>query len=192
MVAKVDPSLKPVRLFRWTVEKYDRMVELGILTKEHRVELIEGQIVEMAPIGPGHAYWVDRLVQAFVTQLGDRAVVRPQGPVRLFPRSEPEPDLAILRGPHERYREKHPGPEDVLLVIEVADSSLAYDRDVKAGMYARHGIPELWIWDVQGEAVEVYQDPGPEGYRSVRRAARDETLEPLALPGIRINFADLW
>ena len=191
MVAKVDPSLEPITLHLWTVEEYERLIELGILTEYDRVELIEGQIVEVAPIGVEHAYWVDALSHAAEERSEGRGITRVQSPVRLFPDSEPEPDVVVLHGPRSRYRHRHPERGDILLVIEVADSSLTYDRTVKALMYARREVPELWVWDIPHEVVHVCRDPGPEGYQTVRVAGRDEVLEPVALPGLKITFAEL-
>lgn len=176
---------------RFTVEDYHRMAETGILCRADRVELIDGEVVEMSPIGPGHGFWVAVLVRRLVGDLPERAVVWIQTSIRLDWHHEPEPDLAVLRPPATRYRSRLPGPEDILLLIEVADTSLAYDREVKLPLYARLGIPEVWIADVEGETVEVYRVPAPGGYPAVARVGRGGLLIPQAFPDIALAVDDL-
>ena len=133
----------PRRLF--SVEEYHRMAEAGILREKERVELIEGEIVQMAPIGTQHFGCVINVNRLFVARLGDRAVVSPQGPVVIAPRSEPQPDLALLRPRAVPYSRALPTPEDVLLAVEVADTTVRFDRLVKSRLYARAGIAEFWL-----------------------------------------------
>ena len=171
---------------RFTVEDYHRMGEAGILSADHRVELIDGEIVVMTPIGSPHAGEVNRLNRLFVVRLGDRAVVTVQNPVVFPPDSEPQPDLAILRPRPDFYGRLHPRPEDVLLIIEVGDTSLGYDRTVKAPLYARAGIPELWIIDLEGECVEVYRQPAAGAYQQVQRFPRGQSVAPQAFPDLRL------
>src|SRR5712692_10456735 len=156
------------RLF--TIKEYERMVETGILTSDDRVELIEGEIVEMSPIGDPHAAFVANLTHLLVHAVGDRARVWVQGPVRVPPRSVPQPDLALLRP--RSYVRAAATTADVLLVIEVADTSLRYDRTVKLRVYARAGIPEYWIVDANTETLEVHRSPSGERYTEARRTAR--------------------
>ena len=170
------------RLF--TIEEYERMVETGILKRDDRVELIEGEIVEMSPIGDPHAAIVTNLTHLLVNLAGDRARVRVQGPVRVPPRSKPQPDLAVLRS--RSYMRAGAAAEDVLLVIEVADTSLEYDRRVKLRLYARAGIAEYWVVDANAEALDLYRGPSGDGYREHRRAVRGETVGPLAFPDTAI------
>ena len=170
------------RLF--TIEEYERMVETGILKRDDRVELIEGEIVEMSPIGDPHAAIVTNLTHLLVNLAGDRARVRVQGPVRVPPRSKPQPDLAVLRS--RSYMRAGAAAEDVLLVIEVADTSLEYDRRVKLRLYARAGIAEYWVVDANAEALDLYREPSGDGYREHRRAVRGETVGPLAFPDAAI------
>ena len=172
------------RLF--TVEEYHRMAEAGILTEDDRVELIEGEIVEMAPIGPSHAGRVDRLTELFVERLAGRAIVRVQNPVRLSQRSEPEPDLALVRRRPDFYTQAHPGPEDVFLVVEVMETSAEHDREEKLPLYAQAGIPEVWLVDLAAECIEVYRRPSPEGYEDLRRRCRGERLSPQAFPDVEL------
>ena len=175
-----------------TVAEYYRMADAGILTERDRVELIEGELVAMSPIGSYHHGTVNTLNHALVHAVGDRAVVSVQGPVRLDDLSEPEPDFALLQPRPDFYRSAHAVPADVLLLIEVADSSLNYDRAVKRALYARHGIPEFWIVNLTAGEVEICREPGAGGYASIAIAGRDRELEPSLLPGVRISAASLF
>jgi Uma2 family endonuclease len=170
------------RLF--TVAEYHKMAEAGILSEDDRVELLEGEIVAMSPIGSRHAACVDRLTQYLVVQVRGRAIVRVQSPIRLGEHSEPQPDLALLKPRPDFYASSHPGPEDVLLVVEVAETSAAGDREVKVPMYARFGVPEVWLVDLAGDQVEVFREPSAEGYREVRVLRRGESLAPAFLPDL--------
>lgn len=174
------------------VETYHRMGEAGLLNGRQRTELIEARIIDMSPIGCEHADWVDRLNRLFVRQLPDEIVVRVQNPVCLDQTNEPEPDIALLRPRAQPYREAHPRPEDVLLIVEVADTSLRYDQEVKCPLYARHGIPELWVIDVAGDRLHVYREPDAGEYRVHLRPRRDETLHLPALPDIGIDLRRLF
>lgn len=171
---------------RFTVDDYYKMLAAGILTEDDRVELIEGGIIRLPPIGSEHAGRVNRLNYHLVRLLADQAIVSVQSPVRLSQLSEPQPDVAVLKNRSDFYTNSHPGPGDVHLIIEVADSSAALDREVKAALYARAGIPELWIVDVPGEVVSVYRDPAPAGYQSVHDHRRGEMLSPLAFPDLQL------
>ncbi len=173
------------RLF--TTDEYHVMLEAGILHEDDRVELIEGEILEMAPIGSFHVGGVNRLNALFTSLLGSRAVVSVQNPVVLDNYSEPEPDLVILRFRADYYASALPTPSDVLLLVEVADSSLKFDRDVKAGLYARHGVPEVWLQDIEHSALLVHRNPSPEGYRDVRIFRRGEQVSPLELPDLTLE-----
>jgi Uma2 family endonuclease len=180
------------RLF--TVDEYYRMAAAGILGEDDRVELIEGEIVRMSPIGPRHADRVNRLNALFFERFRDVAWLSIQNPVRLSGRSEPEPDVVLLRPERERdhpYSSAHPTPADVLLVVEVADRSARYDLGRKARMYARHGIPELWVLNLRAERLVVLRDPTPRGYATSRILARGESIGPLAFPEIVLTVDDL-
>jgi len=167
---------------RFTADEYHRMAEAGVLREDDHVELVDGEIVEMTPIGSRHAACVDRLTLLVQRCAEGRGILRVQGPIRLDAHSEPEPDLAVLRGRTDFYASAHPGPGDVLLVVEVSDASLAYDRDIKVGLYARAGIPETWLVDLQNERVDVFSQPAPQGYRASRQFRRGERLDSQALP----------
>ena len=176
---------------RFSVDDYHRMAQAGILDEDDRVELIDGEIVQMAPMGSRHAAQVRRLQRLLQSAVGGRASLSVQCPVRLGEYSEPEPDLALLRPREDDYASAHPGPEDVLLVVEVADSSAEYDRQVKAPLYARHGIGELWLIDLERGQVEVCRRPGPEGYAEVVVVGPGDVLSPLALPDISLPVAEM-
>jgi Uma2 family endonuclease len=171
---------------RFTVDEYCRMTEAGILTAEDRVELIEGEIVQMAAIGVEHAFAVGAFNRLLGAALGDRAILWPQNPVRLSDSTMPQPDILLLQPPIDRYRMRHPRPEDVLLAIEVADTTHRYDRLVKMPLYARAGIPEAWLADLPGEALEVYRQPSPAGYQRVARIARDGIVGPEVFPDVTV------
>lgn len=171
---------------RFTVDEYCRMAEAGILSPEDRVELIEGEIVQMAAIGVAHAFSVGAFNRLLGAALGDRAVLWPQNPVRLSEATMPQPDILLLRPPIDRYRVRHPRPDDVWLAIEVADSSHRYDRLVKMPLYARAGIPEAWLADLPGEAIEVYRRPSASGYQHVERIARDGVVALEAFPDVTL------
>jgi Uma2 family endonuclease len=176
---------------RFTIEEYYLMAKAGILGEDDRVELIDGEIVEMAPIGSYHASRVKRLIQLLSQQVGSRAIVSAQDPVRLAEHSEPQPDIALLRPRDDFYASAHPGPADVLLIIEVADTSADYVRQVKAPLYARAGIPEYWLVDLAGQRIEVYRDPSAGEYRQVRLVRRGERLSPEALPSLELSSSDI-
>jgi len=180
----------PRRLF--TVEEYHRMAEVGIFHPDERVELIEGEIVQMSPIGPRHAGCVINANRLFITRLGDRAVVSPQNPVVIQPRSEPQPDLLLLRPRAVSYSRAHPIPEDVLLAVEVADTTVRFDRLVKARLYARAGIAEFWLFLTTGGTVEVYRAPGSDGYTSVTPRGSGQVVSPLAFPDVGFTVTDFF
>jgi len=173
------------------VEAYHRMAEVGIFAPDERVELIDGEIVEMVPIGSEHASVTSSLVQRFVLAVGDAAFVTGSMPLRLDPMNEPEPDVLILRPRADRYRAALPGPGDVLLVVEVAKSSLDYDRAVKAPLYAAAGVPEFWLVDLVHARVEVHRVPAEGAYGRVERAAAGE-IAPSGLPAATVDVAALF
>jgi len=176
---------------RFTVDEYYRMVKAGILNEDDRVELIEGDIVEMAPIGSRLAGCVKHLNELFSQGVGQHALVSVQDPVRLGERTEPQPDIALLRRRSDYYASAHPGPGDLLLMVEVADTSADYDRGVKAPLYAGAGIREFWLVDLQGQRIEVYRDASPEGYRQMRTVQRGERLSPEALANLELSAEDV-
>ena len=177
-----------VRLRLLSVADYLRMGEAGVFADGERVELIDGAIYDMPPIGQPHMTIVNRLNKRFVLACGERAIVQVQNAITLGDRSRPEPDVSLLRYRDDFYEAAEQRAEDVLLVVEVAESSLRYDRDVKLGLYARHGIPEAWIVDVAGRRLFRYREPGPDGYGEERTFAASGALEPRALPSVAIDL----
>jgi Uma2 family endonuclease len=168
---------------RFTAKDVYRMVEAGILHEDDRVELLRGEIVDMPPIGPGHASGVKRLLNAFLPlQLEGKVIISVQDPIHLGEHSEPQPDLALLKPRPDFYAHGHATPQEVLLVVEVMESSAGYDREVKVPLYARVGIPETWLVDVEQGLIEIYREPSPEGYRQVQTRRRGERLSPAAFP----------
>jgi Uma2 family endonuclease len=188
-VFPVESSMQQLTRWRFTVHDYHRMGEAGILHEDDRVELIEGELVEMTAIGTRHFSCVNQLNRLLVMHVGDEAIVSVQNPVRLNEYTEPQPDLAVIR-PRD-YRESLPKPEDVLLLIEVSDTTLAYDRGVKLPLYARAGIREVWIVDLPGETIERHTDPSEEGYRRADRLRRGHSLESISLPGLTPSVDEL-
>ena len=181
----------PLTRRRFTVDEYHRMAEAGILGEDDRVELLDGEVVEMTPIGPRHAGGVNRLNRIFTARLGERAVVCVQNPIVLGRHWEPQPDLVLLRPRDDFYTGAHPRPGDVLLTVEIAETSLEGDRRVKVPAYARSGVPEAWLLDLPGDRLEAHRDPGPEGYRDVRALARGERVAPEALPDLELSVDEL-
>ena len=177
------------RLF--TVYDYHRMADAGILSEDDRVELIRGEILRMSPIGPPHSGAVLRANRALGRIVGDRAIVGVQGAIRLDEYDEPQPDLYLLRPKEDFYASGHAGPSDIFLIIEVADSSLDYDRTVKAQLYAETGVPEYWISDVQNDCLIVYSDIQNKTYRTIQQFERGNTVAPHLLPECRIPVAAL-
>lgn len=176
---------------RFTVEEFEALGRLEEFWDGPRLELVEGEIVEMAPIGPDHGSCVLRLNTWFSARLGDRALVSVQSALRLGDLSEPQPDLMLLVPPLQRYRHRHPTAEDVLLLVEVANTSLAFDRGTKAALYARYGVPEIWIVDLAGGAIEVLTEPSPAGYGVVERRGRGEVVAPAAFADVALAVDDV-
>jgi Uma2 family endonuclease len=176
----------------FTRAEYHRMVEVGILGEDDRVELIEGEIVEMPRPGRRHVAFVNNLTQLLVLRLAGRAIVSVQNPVVLTDDTEPQPDLAVYRLRPVPYKEREAYAEDLLLLIEVADTSLAYDRSTKLRIYAAAGIPEYWVADCATETVEVYRSPGPAGYRDVTRVAGTATLTLHAFLDVALTPAEIF
>ena len=164
MPATAPPVSKPTPL-RFTVSDYHRMAEAGVLGADRHIELIDGHLYEMSPIGSQHAACVDRLTHLFVRAVDDHAIVRVQNPIVLPPNSEPEPEVALLRPRDDGYASHHPRAKDVLLVVEVADSSLTFDQEVKVPMYAQAGIPQVWVVALDEDQVHQYSMPVSGSYR---------------------------
>jgi Uma2 family endonuclease len=177
------------RLF--TVAEFHQMAEAGVFGEDDRIELVEGEILEMSPIGSHHAARVARLQQRLSFAVSERALIWVQNPVRLDDRSEPQPDLALLEVRRDFYEAALPGPDNVLLIVEIADSSAEYDRQIKAPLYARCAIAEYWLVDLLRQVVTVYRDPSLDGYRSVRVAQPGQQISPLAFPDVQLDVSDI-
>ncbi len=185
---RVRQTRKP-RLFN--VDEYYAMAEAGILRHGERVELLSGVIVRMSPIGSRHAAWVDALANLLIDRIERRAMIRVQNPVRLDSNSEPEPDVTVIRRRGDFYASAHPGPDDVLLLIEVSDTTVAFDREVKLPLYAAAGIPEVWIVDLPSGAVEVYTEPSGETYSLSRTVSVGGTLTPGAFDDVSLTVGQI-
>lgn len=161
------------RLF--TVSDYYKMAEAGILSPDDRVELIGGEILKMSPIKSQHAGIVNELSELLILALFGRAIVTVQNPLRINKQSEPEPDIIVAKYRKDKYRDDHPKPEDVFLLIEVADSSLAFDRNVKTPLYAQAGIPEYWIVNLNDRQIEIFRQPAEADYQEKKIVKHTET-----------------
>ena len=186
-----DTMGMPLAHRRFTVAEYHRMAEAGILGEDDRVELLDGEIVQVSPIGARHAATVTRLEQLFHRLVGERAIVRGQNPVRLDDYSEPEPDIALVTAREDFYAAAHPTARDVLLLVEVSDTSLRYERHRKIPSYARAAVPEVWLVDLTLDRLETHREPRGDTYAERQVVARDALLTPLLLPDIAIRVSDL-
>lgn len=179
-----------IRRHRFTVDQYHRMGDAGILGED--VELLAGEIILREPIGSYHAGTVNRLNRLWTSRLGDRAVIQVQNPIELpAEHSEPQPDIAVLRPRADFYTTAHPVAADVLLVIEVAETTLRLDRRVKIPLYARAGIQEAWVVDLTAGQVAVHRQPTARGYRDVQALTRDASVSPVAFPDLVIALVDV-
>lgn len=180
---------QPNKKHLFNVTDYYRMGEIGVLPTTLRTELIAGEILEIPPIGATHADWVDCLVKFWMKSVSDAIRVRAQNPLRLNEFNEPQPDILLL---HERnYRRAHPTPEDVLLLIEVSDSSLRYDRETKVPLYAQNNVVETWIIDIHKQRLEIYRDPQAGEYQHILKSDWHQAVAAQLLPEVEINLAML-
>ena len=175
----------------FTVDEYYRMGEAGILHEDSRVELIEGEIIEMSPVGNRHIACVNRATALFTAKLAGKAIVSIQNPVLLSRITEPQPDVVLVRPRDDYYEAKRMSSEDTLLVIEVSDTTLRYDRNRKMPLYAKSGVPELWIENLQSNVILVYRDPGPTTYSTSLVLHRGDSISLLAFPDIAFKVDDL-
>ncbi|MFB2917548.1 MULTISPECIES: Uma2 family endonuclease [Aerosakkonema] len=176
---------------KFTVEQYHQMVDVGILNQSDRVELIRGEIVEMNPIGTRHAACVNRLVRLLTQRLGDVVILSPQNPVELDDTSEPQPDVALLQPRPDFYESGHPQAQDVILLVEVADTTAESDRTVKIPLYAENGIVETWLVNINEQCVEVYREPSATGYQNVQVFQRGQSLSIQAFSDINITVDEV-
>jgi Uma2 family endonuclease len=176
---------------RFNVEEYYRMAETGVLKPDARVELLNGQIIDMSPIGPFRGSVTKYLIQAFTDANRGNWVMQVQDPVRLDDRSEPQPDLALLKRSPDFYRKRHPQPQDVFLLIEVSDTTLLSDREEKLPAYGRAGIPEVWIVNLIDLTVEIYREPHFTGYEKKTVLRAGDKAIPAAFPNVAVDVAEL-
>lgn len=177
---------------RFTVQDYYRMAEVGLLAPDARVELIEGEVIDMAPQGTHHAEILRRLARLLFLAAGDRVTVQAQCPLRLDDFSEPEPDFALLKWRKDGYLASHPGTADTLLVVEVSHSSLRFDRRRKLPLYARHGIPECWIIDITTPQLHVFHSPDKGRYTHNASMGRPMAVALQAMPELKVELAGLF
>jgi len=165
-----------------SIDDYHKMAEVGILAPDVNVELIEGEIIDMAPIGSQHAGMVAYLIDLLTHQLAKKAIINVQNPIILGTQSEPQPDLLILKPRKDFYRQAHPKPDDVFLLIEISDTTLQYDREIKIPLYATYNIPEIWLVNIKEQRLEIYRTPQPGSklYQDIKLLDRG-TASPLAL-----------
>jgi Uma2 family endonuclease len=181
--------MKTAEVRRWTREEYEKLIAAGMFPPGERVELIDGEILQMTPQGSPHATAIQLMENALRTAFGPGFSVRQQLPLALDPRSEPEPDVAVVAGNPRDYRDRHPG--GALLAAEISDTTLEYDRQRKGAVYARAGIQDYWIVNLDDRSVEVYRDPGQAAYRSSHRYGEGDHISPLAALKAKIAVADI-
>lgn len=177
------------RLIR--TDEYHRMIELGIFHEDERIELIEGRLIQMSPKNIKHAIATKRANRWLAKALGDRVIIGVQDPILLNDLSEPEPDISLIAPPDDRYLENHPTPKDIFLVLEIADSSVVYDRGTKGPLFAQNGIVQYCLLNLQTRELEDYREPGPEGYRRKQTHSENESFNLVAFPKVSIKVKDL-
>jgi Uma2 family endonuclease len=180
------------RVYRLTVDAYHRMIDAGVFGKDDRVELVEGELRAMPPIDARHAGKVKRLNQLFSRLAAGRVLIAIQDLLALPDYAELQPDLMLLQPRQDFYEGSNPTPADTLLVVEVSDRSLGFDRDTKLALYAVHGVPEAWLVDLKNQRLQIFRDPGPDGYRQILLPDKAQSVAPLLLPDLEIPLCALW
>ena len=176
--------------YAFTVADYHQLIASGHLTKADRIELIHGEFTIMPPIGPEHSFHTTRIANSLPLKLPRGVWLRVGEPITLAPDSEPQPDAAVVKAREDGYRAAHPGPEDVLLVIEVADTSVAFDTQIKAQLYARAGIQEYWVLDVPEGCLRVFTEPSAKGYKQLHLFERGDTVASIAVSGLTVAVSE--
>ena len=179
--------LERLKRYRFTVTQYERLAAVGILTEDSRVELLEGEIIVMPPIDSSHSGRINVLMACFTPFLGNSAILTVQNPVRLNDFSEPQPDLMLLRFREDYYVKSHPTPDDVLILIEISNTTLAYDRGVKLHYYALAGIPEVWVIDLNAELIEQYTRPENGAYGEIKKIGRGASISATLMPSVTLK-----
>jgi Uma2 family endonuclease len=185
-------SISGVKTRLITVEEYDRMIEFGVYTENDRIELLNGEILELMPKGPKHVYFNEKIADVLKEILGKDADVRSQNPIILDDFSEPEPDIVLAKPPRENYLEKHPTASDIFLIMEISDTTLIYDRENKARAYSRNGIRQYLLLNLQNETIEEYREPGEDGYQFKRTLRKGDSLNLESFPEVEIKIDDLF
>ncbi len=186
------PLTDSVKKYSLTTDHFHKMIETNILPEDEPIELIEGELIEMVPINPPHAGKTGRLNQIFSPAVQNLALVYVQTPIWLSNHSQPQPDLTIVRLRDDFYETAHPQPQDILLLIEVSDTSVTYDRNIKIPLYGRYGIKEVWLIDLPKQRVEIYTQVSEEGYRQVQFPHHNEQIALTQLPKVVIPLAKIW
>jgi Uma2 family endonuclease len=186
------PNPDKPHLVQFTVEQFQLMAEKGVFADSDRYELINGEIIAMSPIGTKHAACVSRLSKLLEKKLGDRVILSVQNSIQLANKSQPQPDIAVLKYRDDFYEESLPTPADILLIIEVADSSLEYDRDVKANLYGVAGIPQMWLFDVNTKTIMGFSQPSELGYKQTCLYTQGDRLSILAFEGVVFEWQELF
>lgn len=186
------PKVENPHILKFTIEQFQLMYEKGIFAESDRLELINGEIVTMSPIGTKHAACVNRLAAKFMYKLGSQVILSVQNSILLGNNSQPQPDIAVLKYRDDFYEEALPKPEDILLIVEVADSSIAYDRDVKAPLYAAAGIPEMWLFDVNTKTITSFSQPSALGYKQIYHHTQGDRLSILAFDDVVFEWEELF
>jgi Uma2 family endonuclease len=184
-------SIPEFLLKRWTVADYRRMIASGVLTSDDRVELLDGQVIEMVPQDPPHASTTDEGSDYLKALFAGRAKVRAQLPVTLSDHSEPEPDIAVVRLDENRYRDRHPNPADIFLLIEIANATLTRDRSHKAKLYAQAEVPEYWVIDVNQRQAIIFRNPEGGIYQSEAVLTANDEITPIAVPELTVQLKNI-
>jgi len=191
IASEISKSFNPLK-YRFTVKDFHKLAETGILQETNKIELITGELINMSPIGSAHAGTVDKIVALLVRKINDKAIVRCQNPIILDDYSEPEPDIALVKFSKNFYTDNHPLPQDVLLVIEIADTSIRYDREIKIPLYAKADIPEVWLIDLNQKQLEIYTQPYEQSYRTIHLPHLTEKITAQLLPEVELSVSELF
>lgn len=176
---------------KFTVTEFQQMSETGIIKDDERVELLEGEIIEMGKIGSRHAAFLDRLNDLFREKLGKRVLVRSQNPIQVDSYSQPQPDVALVRRREDYYEKAHPSPVDVFLLVEVADTTSESDREIKIPLYGRSGILETWLVNLNETCIEVYRYPTSNGYQQIQKLVPGEIIVPVSFPDLQVRVDEI-
>jgi Uma2 family endonuclease len=174
-----------------TIDDFHKLADAGVFRDDERIELIEGELIAMAPIGHVHAYWVSELTRSLERMVGEEAIVWVQNPIVRPPNNQLQPDIALLWPPLIKYKTRLPSVEDVLLVVEIADTTIAYDRDVKTKIYAAGGVPEVWLLSTREETLFVFRSPVGDDYAHVQTLRKSDSIALVKFPKITVRVSDL-